>query len=116
MTKCKHCEKAIEERNGVWWDGGNFQCPDGETDHTPQLLYPMVYKGGTSKEALLEQYENAGRAIQTAIRALVGARPHARDFVNADYHAAATEHEARIQALRNVYGEIVAIYNHVDGE
>ena len=79
-------------------------------------MRPTVHSNGTSASELLGQLENVGGALVTAIKALEGAAPNGRDYYpqgESAIHEAREEHDARLQRLRIVYGEILAMHQGV---
>jgi hypothetical protein len=82
------------------------------------MMKPTVHLNGTGAERLLEQYTEAGRAVQEAIDALAGAAPNARDYYVQGpdaFACAAREHAARATALRGVLADLEALALHVAG-
>ena len=87
--------------------------PDGESS----MMYPRVHLNGTSRKELLEQYEQAYRALDAAYAMLRGAFPHARDYYvisDSAYSVARHEHEARMQALAQVKADMLDIYQAIE--
>ena len=81
-----------------------------------QLQKPMVHSNGTSRDALVEQYCDAGAAISKAIRALEAAYPNGRDYYPLGSEAlkrATDEHNERIKALVRVREELEALAEYV---
>ena len=82
------------------------------------LTTPTVHLNGTSREDLSDHYEAAYRAMNDAIDAVCGASPNARDYyVQADgaFTRAVSEQESRLQRLRDVRDELLALYEAVQG-
>ena len=81
------------------------------------MMLPTVHLNGTSKGELLQQLCDANSALSAALRALAEAAPNGRDYYPQGADAigkAITEHTARLQAIKNVQKEILAIAEHVD--
>lgn len=73
---------------------------------------PLIHTNGTSREALYEQYCTARHVVLDAIQALQAAAPNQRDYYPlepAAWKRAVTEHTIRVQALRQVYAELVEL-------
>jgi hypothetical protein len=83
------------------------------------MIKPSIHLNGTPAERLLDQYCDAGKAIRQAIDALNDARPNPRDYYpqgdNA-YATAAKEQEARLDKLREVLADMVALADYVQEE
>lgn len=77
------------------------------------LKVPSVHLNGTSKDELVETYDNAREALSAAYDALAKTVPHARDYyVQDDPNAAMTahhEHMARIRKLADIQNELAYI-------
>lgn len=70
---------------------------------------PTIHLNGTSKEALLEQWEEAYNALRIAIEKLAAAAPNGRDYYpqGPDAFAKATEeHRERLRKLTTVHAEL----------
>lgn len=82
-------------------------------------MIPSVHLNGTSKAALSEGYENAARQLSKALDALVQTAPNARDYYvqgPAAFTQVCAEHKARVNALKDVREQIVAIWEGVDAQ
>jgi hypothetical protein len=80
------------------------------------MQLPQVNLNGTSRDALLDQYRDAYRAINDAIDALCKAAPHGRDYQTlpaGSYNVAREEHDARLVKLGSIKAEIEAIAIHI---
>lgn len=83
------------------------------------LKHPTVHLNGTSREALLDSYEQAGRAIDAALLALSDASPNARDYYpqgDGAFQTAVAQHRARYDALWAVKLEIEALAENLAEE
>lgn len=77
---------------------------------------PLVHMNGTSGEALLSGYVQAGAVLTKAIEALHDAAPNARDYYplgDDAFSAARREHEGRAGRLMGVLKEIYELAEHV---
>ena len=80
------------------------------------MKVPTVHLNGTSKAALLEQAYSAAEALTRALDALAEASPNGRDYYPQGDGALAqalTEHRQRVEAVRRVRDEMVALYEAV---
>lgn len=78
------------------------------------VITPTVHLNGTSLETLRDQIDTVADRLGVAIEALCDAAPNARDYYpqgDAAYGRARDEHLARVQKLREVYGEIATLSN-----
>ena len=83
------------------------------------LAVPTVHLNGTSKQELLDQLQNAFRAVREAQNVLAKAAPHGRDYYvqDADHPAmkggaiftAQAQHHARMAKLAGVCEELEQI-------
>lgn len=81
------------------------------------LPTPRVHLNGTSKDELLRQNLDAMRAVEKARQAIATAAPHGRDYYvigPAAYTLAREAHDARLQALADIYSELEAIAVAID--
>jgi len=81
------------------------------------ITIPMVHLNGTSKKELLEQLENAYRAVVDAGRVLARATPHDRDYyvIGDDVGAKARdEHYARMRKLADIERDLEKIAIGID--
>lgn len=78
---------------------------------------PTVHLNGTSKQMLLEGYQNAWQSIQTAIETLAKVEFHPRDyFVNMDpdaYAKARDQRDGQFYELRKIQEELYAVIEHL---
>lgn len=74
------------------------------------LILPIVHLNGTSKNDLIEQHCEAGRALRDAMKALENMAPNARDYypIPGRFEQARAQFERRYQAVRAIYDEIQA--------
>jgi len=81
---------------------------------TPVL--PIIHMNGTAREELLALRQNAAHAIGQAQEALALMGPNARDYYvePGRLEKAIAQHSRRVQALRDLYDEIVAEYQAIE--
>lgn len=84
----------------------------------PQL--PFIHLNGSSRAALLEQYDQARRAVSGARRVVEAASPNLRDYYphpdgEGAYKRALAEHASRVERLAAVAEELHAICEHLEG-
>ena len=82
------------------------------------MIVPAIHLNGTSKDALTDQLSEAGSAVQSAIAAVNAAAPNGRDYYPQGPQAigqAIKEHNARITRLTDLYDELVALYEAIEG-
>ena len=85
------------------------------------MTFPTIHLNGTSAQELLAKYQEAARAVNTAMTMLALSGPHGRDYypqdqyrsVSAAITEAQAEHVARMEKLRSVYTELLALVEHV---
>lgn len=83
------------------------------------LLAPVVHSNGTSGEALVEALDTAQEAMRTAINALYGCAPNARDYYPLGGGAttiATEEHAARVRACERVRNELNELLEEVQAQ
>lgn len=77
------------------------------------MIAPTIHLNGTSKDDIIEQYENASHALYMAQVALQQMAPNGRDYYiqgpDALRHAQA-EHQARVDRINSVQAEIGALW------
>jgi predicted RNase H-like HicB family nuclease len=81
------------------------------------MMVPTIHLNGTSKEELMEQLQNAARALSEAIQQLGEACPNARDYYpqgDQAFHAAAKEHAVRLMGLVVVLKELERLLDAID--
>jgi hypothetical protein len=79
------------------------------------MTFPTIHMNGTSARSLAEDYSTAGRAVGAACEALAKAGPNGRDYYpqGAEAMKAATsEHCARMERLRAVKAELLALLEY----
>ncbi len=79
-------------------------------------MKPIVHLNGTSKEDLLQQYLDAGHALQAALEAMRGSYPNGRDYypVGADgYQQARNRWDAHLAHVREALAECQATAEHI---
>lgn len=88
-----------------------------ENTSRTHLTVPTVHLNGTSKESLLEGYETAYRALNECLDVVHKATvPNGRDYYtqgDSAFYKAADEHGARIQKLREVQDDLLALFEAV---
>ncbi len=80
------------------------------------MIKPTIHRNGTSREELAEQNQNARRAVQEAIKALVAAEPNGRDYYPQGptvIQAALAEHVNRVSKLAEVLKELEELAEHI---
>lgn len=83
---------------------------------THPMRMPTVHLNGSSRAALTDPLIDATKALYSAIEALEGASPNARDYYPQGPDAireATSEHVARLQKLTSVRAELHAILLHI---
>ena len=81
-----------------------------------KLRAPSVHLNGTSRSALVAQYEAAAQGLRAALEGLVEASPNGRDYyVQGDgaFEEARREHYSRVDRVRAVLDEIEALHAEV---
>ncbi len=83
-----------------------------------RLLVPMVHMNGTSEKDLVEQFENAFDAVQTAYEALKKSAPNGRDYYcyppeTGGFELARKQHTERLQKLHDVQNELESLIGGV---
>lgn len=76
------------------------------------MMTPTVHLNGTDGNVLRDQYKEAADAVRAAIDAVCDAGPNARDYYVQGpdaYRAAQREHDARVEHLKRVRLELVAL-------
>jgi len=81
--------------------------------------FPLVHLNGTSRASLLEQYDQARRAVSGARRVVEAVSPNLRDYYplpdgEAAYKRALAEHLSRVERLVAVAEELGAICEHLE--
>ena len=79
-------------------------------------MKPIIHLNGTSKEDLLQQYLDAGHAIEAALRAMAKASPNGRDYypLGPDaFRAAQDRWETLMRNVREAYQECQVTAEHV---
>jgi hypothetical protein len=82
----------------------------------PKIILPTVHMNGTSPGMLKEGYLEAYRAVKNAEAQLIGVEFNGRDYYpqgDAAWKKAREEHGARLEKLRGIADEIMAILEHV---
>ena len=80
------------------------------------LTLPTIHFNGTSREALLEEYQTAWSAVQQALEAVIAAAPNDRDYYVQGPEActrAQAEHRERLAKIESVMTELHQILMHV---
>ena len=79
---------------------------------TEALAKPTIHRNGTSREALIEAYVNAGECVRAAMEALAHASPNGRDYYpqgDGAIKTAMRQHSERLAKLRTVYNDLQEI-------
>ena len=83
------------------------------------LMIPTIHLNGTSKGELRKQLETAAHALTQAADALGCSAPNGRDYYpqgdNA-FNEAVREHSVRVEKIRSVHKEIMAIWEGIEGQ
>jgi hypothetical protein len=80
------------------------------------LTFPLVNLNGTSKQALLEGYQEAWQKLDDAFNALVKIAPHGRDYQishEGAYIKARREHNDRMVAVANIQRDLEMLVEQV---
>lgn len=80
------------------------------------MMIPTVHLNGTGKHNLLSELETAYAAVGTAIDALRQVTVHGRDYYVQGPHAygqARTEMDVRLDALRAVQDDLLAMHTAI---
>jgi hypothetical protein len=84
-----------------------------------QVLFPTVHLNGRSRNQLVGHCNDAYNALDKALRILIEAAPNARDYPQGSnafvFKAAVAEHTARVQKIREVMPELMAIVERLSG-
>lgn len=78
---------------------------------------PTVHLNGTSKQALVDQYQDSAVALAEAIRVISTNGPNGRDYYLQGPDAikrADQEHEARLRRLREVLADLERMVETID--
>lgn len=78
------------------------------------MIKPTIHSGGTSKDDLMERYNNAYYALHVARHALYDVEPHSRDYHVQGPEAflvAMEEHTARVKQITAVMLDIDELRN-----
>lgn len=79
------------------------------------MTLPTIHLNGTSADMLTEDYLAAANAVQLAVRALCKIEFHGRDYYvqpGDAFAVARVEHQSRLDRLRSVESELLAIASH----
>lgn len=80
------------------------------------MILPTIHLNGTPKSHLLEGLEPAMRAAYELRNALAGMSPNARDYYvqgPGSFDRAATEHDARREALEKIIKDLEQQLEHI---
>lgn len=87
---------------------------------SPEITLPTIHLNGTSREALVDMYEAAVRALYDAAEALDMSAPNGRDYythATADaLSKASAEHRSRVARLAGIRLELEALRDHALGD
>ena len=81
------------------------------------MMIPTIHLNGTSKESIVGDLCEANHAIHEAGRLLAKCYPNGRDYYTQGpeaIEAAMREHEGRMERLRSVANELLAIVEAID--
>lgn len=81
------------------------------------MQFPRVHLNGTDGRTLLEEYLSSARKVLEAINAVFEIEVHDRDYYVISPEAGATarrEHLERLNAMRKVYADLMAIAENID--
>jgi hypothetical protein len=82
-------------------------------------MTPTVHLNGTGRETLLKEVVDAAHAVDAAWTALAAMTVHARDYYLQGPNAlrqAEREHRERLEAIRAVYDDLLALWARIDQE
>lgn len=88
-------------------------------ENNTNVMLPLVHLNGTSRDALVEMYDKADRALRDALYALDDASPNARDYYpygDKSFKDAADQHIDRIRRVKSVIDEISFIADAIREE
>lgn len=80
------------------------------------MMIPTIHLNGTSREELERQLQDAVTALHAAMTALQAAGPNGRDYYLQGPDAiswAIAEHSTRIQKVKEVYDELMEMYEKI---
>lgn len=81
-----------------------------------KIMIPLVHLNGTSKQSLLDQYENAIKALEDAKEVLLKSAPNGRDYYPLEegaYGIAFNQHVTRIGKIDSVINELASIVEEI---
>jgi hypothetical protein len=81
-----------------------------------EIMVPMVHLNGTSKQNLLDQYENAIKALEDAKDVLLKSAPNGRDYYPKgpdSYGIAFNQHITRVGKINSVINELISIVEEI---
>jgi hypothetical protein len=81
-----------------------------------EIMVPMVHLNGTSKQSLLDQYENAIKALEDAKDVLLKSAPNGRDYYPKGpdaYEIARKQHYSRTAKINQVINELTSIVEEI---
>ena len=72
------------------------------------MILPIVHRNGTSRETLVEQRCEVGRALREVLHALAEMTPNGRDYypVQGLLQQAEEQHRTRVETVKQLYEEI----------
>lgn len=83
------------------------------------MMMPTIHLNGSSAAALADDLVQAHGALNEALHALELTAPNARDYYVQDVAAfgvALAEFTARVEKLRSVRDDLMAIYNDIEAQ
>jgi hypothetical protein len=81
-----------------------------------EIMVPMVHLNGTSKQSLLDQYENAIKALEDAKDVLLKSAPNGRDYYPKGpdaYGVAFNQHITRVGKISSIINELASIVEEI---
>ncbi|MGH2613412.1 MAG: hypothetical protein ACRDFB_10260 [Rhabdochlamydiaceae bacterium] len=86
-----------------------------EIESDNAIVAPTININGTSKEELYSQFRTVADTLQDAMRALAQCSPHGRDYpLDNEFRLAREQYNKRAHMLREIYDEIVNIWQQID--
>ena len=80
------------------------------------VTIPQIGVNGTSKEQLISETEAAVNAVRVALSSVESMTVHGRDFDPESFKKAQSEHNYRIQRLRNVLEELSELWEGLEDQ
>lgn len=82
------------------------------------VIYPTLSRNGSGPRELVAAHISAMEALEVALTRLGACAPHGRDYIERDlaFHAATTDHEARVKKIEHVRAELEDLALHIRRE